>query len=625
VAILTTLWLFRHVFHGAPLTTDENSYVFQAYNFLAGVIARPCPPLPELFSYGMIICDERVGWLSRYPPGHSLWLVPGCLLNYPHVMVALAAGLSVWLMARLGALFDVRVAWFAPALLLLSPFFLFTHGTLLSHTSGMLAALVLLYGFVRWQLTGAQRFALVAGLGWSWLCLNRTYTAALLIPPFAVYSLITLFRSRRQPAAWLGVLGFAGAALLGPVLLLLYNGLALGDPWTMTYLYYQPAETIGFGVKDFGYARYTHTLANGLDVLGRYLRIYDQWLFGFSGSLLVALTLAGRGWRKAWSPLLLAVPVCVCGGYVAYYGSFQPALGPGYYAETLPFLVLATALGAARVFSWLRAQTRGWSWGAVLLIGGWLTGAAFFVARQSSTLDTAGLHFKKLYDLVHRLPANSVVVATETTAAPPTGRRHEPALCNPHGLESQPLMVFATRDTGAMLMPKMFPHHELFTLTATNGQAHLAPLPPAPYQAQIFPEEMNCRTGQLRSSDDHPSRLLVARQERDAPQWFAFGRKLWMPPGRFVFEFDLTVSNTTTNAPVVTVDIAKNGGRETVARYEVRATNTRPTILSATLTSFSRVEPRVYYHGVGDVVFRGVRVRELTPEPVAEAGRASPP
>ena len=44
LAFAAAWWLYRHVFHCAPITTDENSYVFQAYNFLAGVIARPLPP-----------------------------------------------------------------------------------------------------------------------------------------------------------------------------------------------------------------------------------------------------------------------------------------------------------------------------------------------------------------------------------------------------------------------------------------------------------------------------------------------------------------------------------------------------------------------------------------------------
>ncbi|MBU4274121.1 MAG: hypothetical protein KKA28_20005, partial [Planctomycetes bacterium] len=73
-------------FFDLPFTTDENSYVFQAHNFLEGCVARRVPPVPWAFYHPMIICDEQVGWLSRYPPAHSLWLAPGVLLGNARLM-----------------------------------------------------------------------------------------------------------------------------------------------------------------------------------------------------------------------------------------------------------------------------------------------------------------------------------------------------------------------------------------------------------------------------------------------------------------------------------------------------------------------------------------------------------
>ena len=248
VAFAAAWWLYRNVFHCAPITTDENSYVFQAYNFLAGVIARPLPPLSGLFFHEMIIQDDRAGWLARYPPGHPLWLLPGCLFHQPHLMVALAAALSVGVMARTGALFGRREAWLAALLLLCSPFFLFTHGTLLGHTSGLLAALLLLYGFLRWQLTAAPGFAALAGFGWSWLLLNRTFTALWLAIPFGLYALLCLWQRWRDKSAWLGTVLFAATACAGIGGILLYNKLSTGQALLMTYLMYDPSEGPGFGL-----------------------------------------------------------------------------------------------------------------------------------------------------------------------------------------------------------------------------------------------------------------------------------------------------------------------------------------------------------------------------------------
>lgn len=74
-AVIAAL-LYQFVFLRVPLTSDETSYVFQAYTFLEGKIARPLPPLSDAFTQEMIIADERACWLSRYPPGHALWLMP---------------------------------------------------------------------------------------------------------------------------------------------------------------------------------------------------------------------------------------------------------------------------------------------------------------------------------------------------------------------------------------------------------------------------------------------------------------------------------------------------------------------------------------------------------------------
>jgi hypothetical protein len=611
LAFAATGWLYRHVFHCAPITTDENSYIFQAYNFLAGVIARPCPPSPESFFHAMIICDDRVGWLSRYPPGHALWLLPGCLLHQPHLMVALAAALSVGLMARVGALFGGQVAWLAALLLLLSPFFLFTHGTLLGHTSGLLATLLLLYGFMRWQGTGTVLFAALAGLGWSWLYLNRTYTAALLVPPLALYSLITLFRQRHNKTAWLGMLLFAGTAATGVALVLFYNYLALGDAWTMTYSYFRPSETLGFGVKQIDHARVVHTLSTGLRMMWGNLRLYDQWLFGFTGSLVVAAAGALIGWRKQWSPLLLMAPVMVWAGYVLFWYHGPHEVGPAYYTETLPFVVLATALGLARILDFLRARHWAWQCGLLVLCGGWLTSDARFLRQQSATVSTLCQPLGTLREFVQQAPSNSVIVTTEAT--PFTSRRYGPLVFNPQGLASQPLIVHATGAQDASVIPRMFPHHQAFTLTSTGGQHQLVPLIPAAFNLPLSLAALRRHTGQRLGGDGHQPVVLTAQQARDKPEFLAFGHTVLLPPGRFAAEFDFIITNASANETVLTVDIARTGGRESVVRQACAANTSAPLIVTFAVTHFTTVEPRVFYQGRGDVTLRGIRLYELSP------------
>lgn len=78
-------------------------------------------------------------------------------------------------------------------------------------------------------------------------------------------------------------------------------------------------------------------------------------------------------------------------------------------------------------------------------------------------------------------------------------------------------------------------------------------------------------------------------------------------------EFDLALSNTTTNTTVVTVDVARNHGRETLARREVNGTTTLPATVEFNLTKPTLVEPRVFFHGQGDVTLRGIHLRDRPP------------
>ena len=74
-------WISVRVFHQTPMTTDECSYIFQANNFLSGRIARDAPPYDHAFVQEMVIFHREAGWLSRDPPAHSVWLIPGVILG----------------------------------------------------------------------------------------------------------------------------------------------------------------------------------------------------------------------------------------------------------------------------------------------------------------------------------------------------------------------------------------------------------------------------------------------------------------------------------------------------------------------------------------------------------------
>ena len=157
------------VLRGDSVTTDENSYLFQAHVFSHARLWAPLPPEGRLldFDFSMInFTDDR--WFSRYFFGHPLALVPGVVAGYP-LLIPLVMGLaSVLLIRALGRrCYTDGTANAAMLLLRLSPFFLAMHATLLSHTTCMLALLSLHAGVCERPRTAA------APLGAPGRCLPR--------------------------------------------------------------------------------------------------------------------------------------------------------------------------------------------------------------------------------------------------------------------------------------------------------------------------------------------------------------------------------------------------------------------------------------------------------------------
>jgi hypothetical protein len=609
LAFAAAWWLYRNVFHCAPITTDENSYVFQAYNFLAGVIARPLPPLSGLFYHEMIIENDQAGWLARYPPGHPLWLLPGCLFHQPHLMVALAAALSVGVMARTGALFGRREAWLAALLLLCSPFFLFTHGTLLGHTSGLLAALLLLYGFLRWQLTAAPGFAALAGCGWSWLFLNRTYTALWLAIPFGLYALFGLWRRRRDKSAWLGTALFAATACAGIAGILLYNKLSTGQALLMTYLLYDPSEGPGFGLKHLSGVSGVHTLALGLAAFRDNLQLLNTWCLGFSGSLIACCALALFGWSKQWTPLLLAGPLLAWGGYIAYFYRGPQETGPGYYLEALPFLLLAAALGAARLMEVLRTRKVARVASMVALVA-LVVLDLFFMVTQANILSAFNAPIGDILACLRAAPPNALVIATER-GNDYAGMHHGLSIYNPQGLDSQPLVV-RTLGAGDQILARGFGKRTPFYLEVNAGVPRLVPFAPRiPYVSPPVRDYYPAYTGQRMMEGGQPQQ--IAKAGRDKAEALAYGLFYLAIPGNFVMDFDVVISNAPPAQLAVTLDVAMNKGCTSLTRCYLTGDVARVVSLPVHVQKLDFVEPRVFYAGVGDVTFRGFRLRELTP------------
>ena len=596
-ALFIGLWVYR----GTVCTTDENSYLFQAAAFSEGLLRRAPPPHPleQLLHRSMNVIDPRLGWFSRYPPGHALWLLPGVVLGCPRLMPALAAALSLWLLT--GVARTLRAPWWLAALLLLlSPYFLFMHGTLLSHTSGMLATSLLLWAYLRWRETGRFRSIAAAGAAWAWLFLGRPYTAALLVPAFALDALVLWFR-RRDRATFQALVVFGAAALAGPLFTLFYNELVTGHARQAPYLMYDPGAALGF----HGH----HTLAFGLDHLRQNFALLDAWLLGIRGATagLALCALAAAGPLALLAALAIAaVPL----GYVLFYYPGFNTCGPYYYFETLPFWILAALLFARRAGRWRRVRRT-----APVLLAVVAACSLHFTWNQCAHFRGRTAREAELMAAIRQAPPGSVVLTVDENY--PAGDDLEVRLRpNLRGLDSDPLVMRSLAEGDAILAP-FFPGRTFLRLRNTDPP-RLEPLPdpPPPYAARINGSSTHGATGRGNRSGDEATWCREATPA-DAPGFLAFGRVRIVPAGRLKAVFDLTVTGVPPEKPLLLI-VRCGPGRPELARRAVSGTLGRVRLEVPFQTAMpAAAEPQVFYSGAGMVAFWSITLStaEAPPEP----------
>ena len=595
-ALVVGHWAYRDVF----FTTDENSYVFQASTFgdLALRRAPPPHPLEPLFVGGMNVIDPKRGWFSRYPPGHALWLLPGVLVGFPRAMSALAAALSMWLLT--GVARTLRAPWWAAALFLLfSPYYLFMHGTLLSHTSSLLAISLMLRGYFGWREGGGIRCVAVAGAAWAFLYLGRPYTAALIVPAFALDGAASLLR-RRDRRTFLALVWFAAAAAIGPLLYLLYNRAVTGDWGQVPYLMYDPAAQLGFNGPS------GHTLEIGLDHLRSNLRLLDAWLLGTPRALwaLALCFLACASTSLAWLAGIAAVSIA--GGYVFFYYPGFNTCGPYYYFETLPFLALIWLLFAKRLMRARHATPAGLCLFALLAYAG--GSSLVFSLRQGADYRARTAHEAAMQAAIRGAPRGSVVILPGEEY--PVGDDLQTRLrLDPRGMDSDPLVLFGREDADPVVAAT-FPGRKIFCLRNIEPP-RLEPYskPEGGYSMRIPCVKTHGKTGRGNGSADEETWCRTA-SAGDPRGMLAYGRSRIVPAGRLKAVFDLSISDVPPDKPVIFSVVATLS--KSLLATNVACGNPGRTRVEVAfqLPAAAAVEPRVFYGGAGEVSLWSITLEE---------------
>jgi hypothetical protein len=359
--LTAALWIAVRVYHQLPHIVDAEAYAFEGRILQTGRTWLHTPDTVRLLDgFQQVVWDDR--WFSQYPPGAPALYAAGGLVGLAWLVGPLAGLALVGATGLTGRLlFGQSVGLAALGLAALSPFVLFQSGSFMSHPIAGAAVACSLAAFAYgWRTARSGWFAVVGillGIAFD----TREIAAMLYAGPFCIW----LLAHRR----WRAVAVMATAALPFLALYLLFNLSTTGDLFTLPRNVFNNTDHWGFGVVgSYG----LHTLAAGLINTDENLTLLQFDLFGWPPLTALALVglpfLLGRAGR--WDYLLGA---CASAFAVAYVGYFYHgiALGPRYYFEAVPALVLLAARGlqaCVQTLGWLGIDRRAAISGACALV-----------------------------------------------------------------------------------------------------------------------------------------------------------------------------------------------------------------------------------------------------------------
>ena len=337
---LGAYFLFDHL----PHVTDSIVQIFHGKIFALGRLVAPAPPLRDLFDFNPLMIWRTDRWYSVFPPGHSLLMMLGVLINSPWIINPSLGTFSVILIYFLGVeIYDQRTGRLAALFGAFSPFLFVMSSGFMNHASGLFYTTIFLLFFartVKYQTLWASVFS---GVSLGLLINVRPYTALAISLPFIVYSLMLLVANFRR--YFLQFLLLTTTTLFFIGLLFTYNNLTNGSPTLFGYVaQFGKSHNPGFNPKTDG--KTAHTPKKGLRTTLKDLNFLNLRLVGWPiPPLFFVCLLFCSGYQNYWDYLLLLLFSSLVLAHFFYWYDVGDSLSPRFLYESCSALLILLARG----------------------------------------------------------------------------------------------------------------------------------------------------------------------------------------------------------------------------------------------------------------------------------------
>lgn len=224
-AIAAWVWGWRNP---PPIVADEGAYLLQARIFAGFRWTAPARPWPGFFEQMQVFTTPVLA--SKYPPGHSILLVPGIWLHWPALVPLLLTGgtaaVFFVLARRVAGAPTALLAW---AIWVTSLGFRVFATTYLSEVTTLFLWMIAWTALREWLRSGRTRWLVLVSTGIAWCAITRPLTAVALAVPVAAVVGMRAIRRRSVGAPLLAAV--AGGAVLA--IIPVWNRQTLGN-WRVT-------------------------------------------------------------------------------------------------------------------------------------------------------------------------------------------------------------------------------------------------------------------------------------------------------------------------------------------------------------------------------------------------------
>jgi len=325
----------------AETALDSISYFIQAKIFSTGHINFPSHELKEFFSTGYFINDGK--YFSKYFLGWPLILSIGMILEVPWIINPLFGLLTLIIIYFIGReIYDRNTGLFGAVLLLFSFNFYILTPTYMSEPSSLFFSSLFFYLMVRTLKEPKILTLLLAGLSLGITFLIRPVSALAISLPIIIYLFFSFIKNKKPLLPFIViVLTFLPALFV----FFMYNYFQTGSIFLNPMQYYNPSDTIGFGLRsmDIFLKERFYTPLDGLKNMSINLTIlnWESVLFLF---IFLSFTLINK--KNKWDILLFATLFTIIFLHMFYFVRSIRYYYPAFFAL---FLLAARGINLSEI------------------------------------------------------------------------------------------------------------------------------------------------------------------------------------------------------------------------------------------------------------------------------------